>query len=233
MNGTNYGHVTHVGRVSDQNEDSYLADIGVGLWIVSDGLGGHESGAIASSIVVNSIANAVREGTTLVDALTGAHQAVLKASHDGKGSPGMAATAVALKLTGNQYEVAWVGDSRAYLWDQGLHQLTSDHTYVQRLVDDGELDVEEAQRHPQRSIMTQALGTLRSSDVLPSSVSGQLAQNAQIMLCSDGLTDEVSDAQMVAILAKDLSAQEKVDQLIQSALDSGGSDNITALLISG
>ncbi len=232
MSDINYGHATHVGHVREHNEDSYLVDTGTGLWIVSDGLGGYECGEVASAIVVESVAKSVQKGSGLVDALADAHQAVLKGSRDGKGASGMAATAVAMKLKDNQYEVAWVGDSRAYLWDQKLHQLTSDHTYVQRLVDDGELEAEEAQKHPQRSTLTQALGTLRTKDVSPDSVSGQRSQNNLIMLCSDGLTDEVRDVQISNILVQGLSEQEKVDRLIQLALDNGGSDNITVLLIS-
>ncbi|ATX79709.1 protein phosphatase [Mariprofundus aestuarium] len=232
MDDINYGHATHVGHVSKQNDDSYLVDTSTGLWIVSDGLGGHESGDVASAIVVESIAKSVQKGLGLVDALAVAHKAILKARSKGKGSTGMAATAVALKLNGNQYEVGWIGDSRAYLWDQKLHQLTSDHTYVQRLVDDGELEAEEAQRHPERSFLTQALGTLRTQDVSPETISGHLSHENQVMLCSDGLTDELSDVQIASILGQEMSEQKKVDSLIQSALDNGGSDNITVLLIS-
>jgi len=182
---------------------------------VSDGLGGHENGDVASRIAVDTIANAVRGGATLEAALTKAHEAVL--AHDGD----MAATAVALKLDGNQYEVAWVGDSRAYLFHEGLHQLTKDHTYIQRLVDEGEMSAEEAQHHPERSFLIQALGS--KGGIAPATVSGQLSHDGKIMLCSDGLTDEVGEAEILAIGAH-------AARLVQAALDHGGRDNVTVVV---
>jgi len=208
-------HATDIGKVSDRNEDSYLVDPTIGLWIVSDGLGGHEYGGVASSIAVDAIANTVRDGATLLEALSKAHEAVL--AHDGD----MAATAVVLKLDGNQYEVAWVGDSRAYLFDKGLHQLTSDHTYIQKLVDEGEMAAEEAQRHPERSFLTQALG--RKGGIVPATVSGRLNHGDKIMLCSDGLTDGVGAEEILAIGAD-------ADKLVQAALDHGGRDNVTVVV---
>jgi len=231
-NKLNAAGLSDTGRVRSQNEDAWFADVERGLFIVADGLGGQESGGVASTIVVESVAEAVRAGGNLVDALAGSHRAILTASQQGRGKPGMASTGVALQLKGNQYEVAWVGDSRAYLWDQSLHLLTKDHTYVQRLVDEGEIDVEEARMHPDRSFLTRALGAAKTKDVSIDSVTGHFFKNNQIMLCSDGLTGEVSDKQIANILEKDINEQAKVEQLVQLALDSGGSDNITALLIS-
>jgi len=216
------GAATHIGLVSKVNEDNYLADPSTGLWIVSDGLGGHERGHVASCIAVDTIANAVRNGATLEAALSKAHEAVL--AHDGD----MAATAVVLKLDGTQYEVAWSGDSRAYLFNGELYQLTVDHTYIQRLVDEGEMSAEDARVHPERSILTQALGA--ADGIAPESVSGQLSDGALILLCSDGLTDEVDDDQIASVLAMNWSEQEKVDHLIRLALDHGGRDNVTVAL---
>ena len=233
MNTPEFGHGTHVGRVRDHNEDNYLADPAHGLWVVADGMGGAACGEVASAIVVEHIAEAIGSGLSLVQALSGSHHAVLQGVETGKGMAGMGSTGVAMQLQNDAYDIAWVGDSRAYLWDgKQLRQLSRDHSFVQQLVDAGAISEEEALTHPQRNIITQSLGASQLDDVQVDAVHGRFHKGEQILLCSDGLTGEVSDAQIAQILSLDLTEQQKVDQLIQQACDNGGSDNVTAMLIS-
>lgn len=227
------GHDTHAGLVRSHNEDSYLIDAHLGLGIVADGMGGHASGEVASQIVVAKVQDEVRAGTPMAEALVKAHHAVLEAVQAGKGKSGMGSTALAVKLDGHNFEVVWVGDSRAYLWNHGqLHQITRDHSLVQQLVDRQEITAQEALNHPQRHYITQAIGMEGLNRLEVGRVRGRLNSGQQILLCSDGLSSEVTDEEIVAILAMDVGDQAKVDKLILKALDNGGSDNVTVLLIS-
>lgn len=227
-----YGAGAHIGRVRKHNEDYFLADPQAGLWLVADGMGGRKAGEVASAVVAKSILTAVRQGVPLVQAVAQAHQAVQDLLAAEQGAEGMGSTVVALNMQDNHYQIAWVGDSRAYLWgSQGLRQLTRDHTLVQALVEAGVISSQEARAHPQRSQLTQALGPTEVAAVKVETVSGQLAAGEQILLCSDGLTSELEDSQIAAILDKRLTVQNKVDALIQAALAAGGRDNITVLLI--
>ncbi len=145
----------------------------------------------------------------------------------------MGTTVVAARVQGHRFEVAWVGDSRAYLWRDGkLAQLSQDHSYVQELIAQGSLTVEQARAHPHRNVVTQALGVTDPAHLNVATMTGELRPGMQLLLCSDGLTEEVDDRSLAQTLAQaDCSAQECVDTLVAAALDGGGSDNITALLV--
>lgn len=227
------GHDTHVGRVRNHNEDAYLVEPTLGLGIVADGMGGHECGEVASRIVVDCIRKEVQEGTAVARSLVKAHHAVLDAAEKGLGRCGMGSTALVIKMDGQEFEVVWVGDSRAYVWNGArLIQITRDHSLVQQLVDRGEISLEDARTHPQRNYITQAIGMLSLEHLEVGRVKGRLSPGQQVLLCTDGLNGEVSDEEIAEVLARDLSEQEKVDLLIQKALMNGGSDNVTVLLVS-
>ncbi len=227
------GHDTHIGHIRPQNEDCYLIDAELRLGVLADGMGGHECGEVASKIVVEQIRREVRSGTSLAEALVKAHHAVLAAVRDGKGRAGMGSTALAVKIDDDSFEVVWVGDSRAYLWSHGaLTQITRDHSLVQLMVDQGDITAEEAEFHPQRNFITQAIGMESLSRLEVGLVRGRLYPGQQILLCSDGLSGELSVDEITAILSQQADEQAKVDQLIQTALDNGGSDNVTVLLVS-
>jgi protein phosphatase len=132
----------------------------------------------------------------------------------------------------HRFELAWVGDSRAYLWNGKLQQVSSDHSYVQELIDQGQLTPEQARSHPYRNVVTKALGVTEPDKLNVETVAGELRPGMAILLCSDGLTEEVDDGMIAkAVAQKDISAQECVDHLIAAALDGGGSDNVTAVLL--
>lgn len=227
-----FGHGTHVGLRREHNEDTYQADSKAGLWLVADGMGGHEHGEVASAIARDIISERIGAGDTLVAAIREADRAIIAASECRAGTLPMGTTVAALKISGEVYQVAWVGDSRVYLVDSGLQQLSRDHSFVRQLVDRGAISEDEARSHPRRNEVTQALGITPAELLQVSCVEDQIKPGLQFLVCSDGLTEEVDNAGIEAIvMRRDLSAQECVDQLIAAALAGGGSDNITAVLV--
>ncbi len=229
-----FGHITHTGLRRKSNEDTYAADASLGLWLVADGMGGHALGEIASAMARDTITREIRDGTPLITAIRIAAETVsLHNQQHGDHAYPMGTTVIAMQTRDQAFELAWVGDSRAYLWHEGrLSQISCDHSRVQQLVDNGLLSAEEARRHPQRNIITQALGVTPASQLQVASTSGQFRPGNQVLLCSDGLTEHVDDAHIAQLLAQpQLTAQECCDTLVAAALDGGGSDNITVLLL--
>lgn len=225
--------LTDVGRVRDHNEDCVGADLGLGLWVVADGLGGHEAGEIASALAVAEIPRFVAEGSTLAEAVEQCHELIRQAPAQGVGVPGMGATVVAAQLGAcGEFQVCWVGDSRAYVFGAGgLRQVTVDHSYVQDLVNADLITPEEALTHPQRNVVTQCLGSEALATVEVGRVTGRLQEGEVLLLCSDGLTGEVSDGDIAAVLDAEGSLEEKAQRLVEEANANGGSDNITVALI--
>lgn len=229
-----FGHSTHVGLRREHNEDTYHADTDLGLWLVADGMGGHEHGEVASALARDTLIREVGSGTTLVRAIQLADEEIIRHSTRRSEALPMGTTIAALRLVkDNSYEVAWVGDSRIYLWeDASLRQISQDHSYVQELIDQGAITSEQARNHPHRNVVTQALGVTDPQALRVESVRGDFKPGMQLLLCSDGLTEEVDDDAIAAILSRiDLSAQECVEHLILAALEGGGSDNVTVLLV--
>ncbi len=226
----NFGHGTHVGLRRDHNEDTYCAEPKLGLWLVADGMGGHEHGEVASAIARDTVVTEIRNGSSLPDAISAAAIKIIDQSRAKQSSLPMGTTLVAALITGENYEVAWVGDSRVYLWDGELKQLTSDHSYVQELVDQGAITAEQAKTHPHRNVVTQALGVTEPEILRVDTVKGDFT-NGDLLLCSDGLTEEVDDEYIAYVMSRNLEPQETVDHLIIAALDNGGSDNVTVVLI--
>ncbi len=228
-----FGAGTHVGNVRDNNEDSFVYDAGNGLWVVADGMGGLGFGEVASAITTFTVARHIREGHGVNQAIELAHKRIKEyADTDGMGT-NMGTTIVLLLSQGSLYNIFWVGDSRAYLFDGELSQITVDHSLVQSLIDQGELTRAEAATDPRKNAVTQALGVQELETVRADSVSDRWQPNQKILLCSDGLTDCVSDAEIREILASEQSDQDQVDALIDKALSQGGRDNVTVILVSG
>ena len=224
--------VSDVGRSRSHNEDSFGEDATLGLWVVADGMGGHEAGEIASDLAVSHIFRLVADGMPVADAVSRAHDLIRRAPSQGIGAPGMGTTVVAAQLTGSSYRIFWVGDSRAYAHGpEGLRRLTADHSYVQQLLDSGVITPEEAEVHPQRSVITQCLGAEGLPSVQVGEAVGELYDGDVLLLCSDGLTSEVSEADMAAVLGEETPIGEKAQRLIDKANANGGSDNITVALI--
>jgi PPM family protein phosphatase len=230
------GAATDVGRVRQINEDRYLAD--EQLFAVADGVGGHQAGEVASQTAVETLQRefAGGEHTTegLVAAVEAANKAVWQLAQGSREKRGMGTTLTALALVQvdgeEQLALANVGDSRTYILQQGeLLQLTEDHSLVEELVRDGKLTPAEAQTHPQRSIITRALGMepaieVDSWEIIP-------YQGDRILLCSDGLTNELSDERIASTLRQLADPQEAARDLVRQARAAGGSDNITVVVV--
>ena len=226
---------TDVGLQRNNNEDSFLSCPELGLWIVADGMGGHAAGEVASAVVSETIRRCVEEGENLADAIQQSHRAVLRAAADGHGGQGMGSTVVALHCSGSHYHVAWVGDSRAYLWspsaEHRFSQLTTDHSYVQMLYQTGAISEAELDTHPEKNIITQCLGSIELEQVTVESVEGEWRKGDKILLCSDGLSDAVSDREIADIMSAGHAPGVAVESLISSALSHGGKDNITVTMV--
>jgi len=226
---------THTGLVRPINEDAYYADPKLGLWIVADGMGGHEAGEIASGIVIHELPMSVKQGDSLAEAIEMAHLMIQLDSEQSEGRRHMGSTVVALKMNGLHYQIAWVGDSRAYRWNgHELRQLTKDHSYVQLLLDMGMIMEDEIHTHPSRNVISQGLGVggVNGDAIHVDEVEGELAPGETLLLCSDGLTGGLRDDSIAKILASTHDNQRRLDQLLEASLISGGIDNITVILLS-
>ncbi len=221
---------THQGKRS-HNEDYVIADANSGLALVADGMGGRSAGEVASQLAADVIQGCLNDNGSLVDAILAAHREIIAAAHDGRGKPGMATTVAVAYFEGAAFEISWVGDSRVYLWNGDLLQLTRDHSYVQALIARGELAAEDAEHHEKRNLVTQALGVeeLQSLDVKV--VKGKLGAGDKLLVCSDGLNDELGNLGIATILSANQSLEETVDELVLSAIVSGGRDNISVVLV--
>lgn len=228
-----FGHATHTGLRREHNEDCYYADLDLGLWLVADGMGGHEHGEVASALAQREIVTQIREGMPLVDAIERANRTIIAYARGRSTDLPMGTTIVAVRIEQGRFEAAWVGDSRIYRWHAGaLSQLSSDHSYVRTLVEQGVVTAEQARRHPHRNVITQALGVTEPEALRVEKIDGPLARGDRLLLCSDGLTEEIDEREITAVIRRDeLGAQECVDHLVIAALDAGGSDNITAIMI--
>jgi len=226
---------TDTGPQRSHNEDAFLDRPDLGVWVVADGVGGHDSGEVASGMIVEALgaippglnaAEALNEIRTRVDA---AHRALLTEAAARGPEVIIASTVVILCVRETHYACLWAGDSRAYLFSDGsLAQITRDHSLVQELVDAGEISPHDAENHPHANIVTRALGVDEGEFVLDK-VTGQLRPDERILLCSDGLTKTVPDAAIAAVLAE--RGDDPARGLVAAALGRAASDNVTAVVI--
>lgn len=222
---------THVGAVRTVNEDRVLDCPEYQLWAVADGMGGHSHGDAAAAIVVKSLAALAQlqrvDQNRIAEVLHNANQQIyISTKANGRTS---GTTVAGLHLYDGHALIFWAGDSRIYrLREEVLTRLTRDHSLVQDLVDAGFLTDEQARSHPQANVITRALGVQSSAEVEFATVS--LASGDLFLVCSDGLSGLVDDAAMGALLVS--SPANAVDDLIQAALSAGGTDNISAIVIS-
>jgi len=225
------GAVTDVGRVREGNEDSFVIDERIGLFAVADGMGGHQAGEVASATALESVRALTAAGRSVHDALVAANSAVHEKAGSKPGLRGMGTTVTAV-TTGSdgRVTIGHVGDSRAYLLREShLTQLTDDHSLVEELVREGRLTPEQASVHPQRSIITRALGVDAAVEVDVYPV--EPAVGDRILLCSDGLTTMVSPSVIAGILRREPDPTDAAERLIDAANAAGGEDNITAVVI--
>ncbi|NQX11426.1 serine/threonine-protein phosphatase [Microbacteriaceae bacterium VKM Ac-2855] len=225
---------TDTGRVRAANEDSYLARSPI--FAVADGMGGHAAGGFASSTVVTRLAEAVGSAIVTpedIDRSLRAAVADIERGIEGSDrSTGTTVTGAALTVLGGEayWAVFNIGDSRVYLYAAGrLTQLTIDHSVVQELVDAGMISRDEAESHPHSNVITRAVG-FNDVPVPDYRLIPVLAQS-RLLICSDGLTKEVTDTTIAGILADGESAESAASALLAAALDHGGRDNVTAIVV--
>ncbi|MDZ7924147.1 MAG: Stp1/IreP family PP2C-type Ser/Thr phosphatase [Marinagarivorans sp.] len=232
-----YSAKTDIGLVRSNNEDALLVKPALRLWAVADGMGGHASGEVASEITNKVIEQGINNGLTLAEAIQQAHKSVIKEAQQNTEYAGMGSTVVAILSSGAQYQVAWVGDSRAYLWGRSklgrqLEQLTTDHSYVQMLYQAGAITAKEMHCHPERNVITQCLGSEDLISVQVDTIDREWAKDDWVLLCSDGLTDVVNDQNICDVLSAHTKIDAAVDALIELAIANGGRDNISVLIVS-
>ncbi|MFN8034730.1 MAG: Stp1/IreP family PP2C-type Ser/Thr phosphatase [Acidimicrobiia bacterium] len=225
------GAVTDVGRVRTSNEDSFVIDERVGLFAVADGLGGHQAGEVASKTALETIRALVAGGRPIDEAVAVANTDVYEKAGSKPGLRGMGTTVTAVThAEGDRIAVGHVGDSRAYLLrGTDFRQLTEDHSLVEELVREGRLTPEQASAHPQRSIITRALGLDLEVEIDTFGV--DVAVGDRLLLCSDGLTTMVPPVAIADVLAREPDPADAAERLVEAANAAGGEDNVTAVVI--
>lgn len=226
---------TDLGKVRTKNEDVLFAD--GRLFAVADGMGGHKGGEVASATAIKMIADAVRAtpedanaARLLAGAIVSANQEIHRKAHTASGPSGMGTTLTAGVLAGDVLTIGHVGDSRAYLMREGtLSQLTQDHSLVGELLRGGQITREEAFDHPNRNLLTKALGT--SEDITADIGTHKLLPGDMVLFATDGLTSMVPDAGIAEILAGPGRVDEVCARLIEAANSAGGADNISVVLL--
>lgn len=226
-----FGSRTDVGCVRKHNEDSLL--VAPPLFAVADGMGGHAAGEIASEIAITALAeNAPRtpDAAALGRAVETANHAVIRSAQEKRGRAGMGTTLTAAILSQNNLVIAQVGDSRAYLLHHGkLQQLTRDHSLMADMIEAGRLTPEEARVHPNRSVITRALGS--DPYMEPDLYELTVKAGDRLLLCSDGLSSMISDRLIESTLARTRDPQRCASVLVNEAITAGGHDNITVVVV--
>lgn len=229
--------LSDVGLVRKDNEDNYLVSPERGLFVVADGMGGHVGGQVASTLAiqiidesVNPALKSIQPDQLLLSALEKANQEIYSRGKQEQYF-GMGTTVTAALFSEEQVHLAHIGDSRAYLLrDKELTLLTQDHSLVNELFQSGSLTLEEAKNHPQRHVLTRALGTDEKPQIDVFSMAVQAGD--LLVLCTDGLYNHVPAEDILqVILEADLDLKKSVDNLVNLALERGGNDNITVALV--
>jgi protein phosphatase len=230
-----WGATTDVGMVRQQNEDAFHAE--ENLYIVADGMGGHNAGEVASALAVSTVRSGARMGIRTADQfrelVQQANTAIYTASLDDSTQSGMGTTLTGVAVIPGEEPrilIANVGDSRTYLFRSGaLTRLSVDHSYVQELVNEGIITPEEARVHPRRNIVTRAMGIDRTVQV---DVFSHLVRTGdRLVLCSDGLVDEVADIDIARVLTEHSDPQDTAEALVLVANAQGGRDNTTVIVL--
>jgi serine/threonine protein phosphatase PrpC len=232
-----FGAVSDTGKLRNANEDSFL--VGDHLLAVADGMGGHNAGEVASAMAVqllhNSANQPIESPESFINLISTINDAIFTAATGTTEQRGMGTTLTAIAVAGStstdeRVVVINVGDSRTYILRMGeLRQVTIDHSYVQELVSEGVISADDARTHPRRNIVTRALGI--DSSVIADSWTLPIVDRDRYMLCSDGLVDEISNEEILAILMQNADPQRAAECLLAAANDRGGRDNVTVIVV--
>ena len=234
--------ITDLGKKRKNNEDGFFVDNKLGLFVVADGMGGHLGGEVASDIAVKAISEYVKQNISLEDskekvfqllmgAIYKANEEIRKRAAKNPSLTGMGTTVVVALLRGERLYIAHVGDSRAYIIkERNIEQVTEDHSVVVQLVKANRITPEEAKTHRLKHVLSQAVGT--SINLSPDIQDKELNKGEYLLLCTDGLTDMLSDEEIFSIVSKNGNHIEKsCKELVSLANEKGGKDNITVVLL--
>ncbi len=232
---TSYG-ITDVGKARKHNEDSMLDRSEIGLWVVADGMGGHDAGDVASQLIVSSLKK-VHEGVTLnryiddiEDRLLKVNQQLIDKANESEKKATIGSTVVAMLAYDKYCVYLWAGDSRLYrLRDTEIRQITTDHSQVEQYVERGLISREEAVVHPHANMITRAVGA--TNDLFLDIDIQEMELNDRYLLCSDGLTKHIMDLELEEILHEEGDPEETCKVLIDLTLERGAGDNVTAIVI--
>ena len=237
-----FGACSDIGKVRKENEDSFYIPAQndeLKFFLIADGMGGQGHGKLASMMTVDEIIKfIIKNGENIKDkselmknAVNNANDLVKRFSEENFQFAGMGTTLVSLLIDGEKGIIANAGDSRCYIIRNGIiSQLTLDNSYVQYLLQKGAITLEEAQSHPQRNLITKAIGLEDNIEVDIDSI--ELCPGDILLLCTDGLTTMLSDEEMLHIILKKIgNMQETTEFLVNEAKNKGGTDNITAILV--
>ncbi|MBN2898270.1 MAG: Stp1/IreP family PP2C-type Ser/Thr phosphatase [Clostridia bacterium] len=228
---------THKGLVRDKNEDCFfIDDIAYRLFVVADGMGGHKAGEIASREAVQIIKEELLSGKTensveetMKSAFQKANKKIYDMASDSEEMEGMGTTLTVMYVADHLLHFAHIGDSRAYfIGDQALEQITTDHTLVEQLILNGTLSRKEAATHPNRNVITKAVGVDKT---LSADYYVKNNDNKRVLICSDGLTDSLNDEEIFEIISRNATASDAANALVEQSNQKGGHDNITVVLI--
>ena len=226
-----FGSRTDIGCIREQNEDSLV--VKAPLFVVADGMGGHAAGEVASEIAVNTLAECApphADAEALGRAVEQANRDIINAAIAGEGREGMGTTCTAAMLEGDRLVIAQVGDSRAYLLQSGkLTQITRDHSLMANMIDAGQITPEEARVHPNRSVITRALGN--DPDTVPDLYQINVKDGDRLLICSDGLTSMIEDGEIQAVMNRISDPQQCASTLVDGAIAAGGLDNVTVIVV--
>lgn len=233
--------ISDIGNIRKLNEDTFgiLERDRFNLFVICDGMGGHNAGEIASRMAKDAILTSIEEnydhdepGAVLADAIKFANREIFRRSDSERSMRGMGTTVTAALSHGGRIDVAHVGDSCLYLIrNHSIHKITKDHSYVQELVDLGKLAQEEAKHHPNKNIITRAVGT--NAEVIVDTYSFETEKDDIYVLCTDGLTDYLSDEEILNEVTSHEDKKDSVLFLADMAKERGGKDNITLVIFGG
>ncbi|MCI5740806.1 MAG: Stp1/IreP family PP2C-type Ser/Thr phosphatase [Lachnospiraceae bacterium] len=232
--------ISDIGKNREMNQDYvYTSENAVGnlpnLFIVADGMGGHKAGEFASRFTVETIVESVRTNEQkepvriIEEAIQTANRELIQKARQDETMAGMGTTVVVVTVIGDKAFVANVGDSRMYVIGKEISQITRDHSLVEEMVRMGELAKDAAKDHPDKNIITRAVGAAQDVDVDFFEV--ELYPQDYILMCSDGLTNMVEDEDIRRIVQSQRDVAERVEKLVETANDHGGQDNITVVVI--
>ncbi len=221
--------VTDAGTVRENNEDRFHVDEGECLYLLADGMGGLGHGELAAILACETIASEMGQGKSLPLAVASAHRRLQREGGRNPTGKGLGSTVVALSLREIPGTLVWAGDSRCYRFRQGvLTCLTTDHTFAQGLLDAGAITEKEARAHPQRNVVTRALGQkldrLSCRSIYP-------RPGDRYLLCSDGISGVLEDSSLQAVLESYPDAESCAQALVDTAIGAGSRDNLTAVLV--